>query len=159
MASNSRMPDVGAKAPTFSGTTQDGDRIKLTDYRGRKLALYFYPKDNTPGCTKQACNLRDGYQQLLDAGIAVVGVSIDDQASHEKFAEKYELPFPLIADVGKKVVTRYGVYGERSLYGRKFMGTNRTTFLIDEKGEIVHVFKRPKVKEHTAEILDKFGVQ
>jgi peroxiredoxin Q/BCP len=157
MASDSKMPEVGDKAPAFTGTSQDGDRIKLSDYRGRKLALYFYPKDDTPGCTKQACNLRDGYQELLNAGIAVVGVSIDDRASHENFAEKYELPFPLIADVNRKIVGTYGVYGERSLYGRKFMGTNRTTFLIDEKGKVVHVFKRPKVKEHTAEILKKFG--
>lgn len=158
MASKSKMPEVGDAAPQFSGTTQDGDTVNLSDYRGRKLALYFYPKDDTPGCTKQACNLRDGYQDLLNAGIAVVGVSIDSQKSHEKFADKYELPFPLIADVDKKVVNIYGVYGERSLYGRKFMGTNRTTFLIDEKGNVVHVFKRPKVKEHTTEILKKFGV-
>ena len=159
MATNTNMPEVGARAPAFSGTTQDGDRIKLIDYRGRKLALYFYPKDDTPGCTKQACNLRDGYRELLDAGIAVVGVSIDDRASHEKFAEKYELPFPLIADTDKKVVSKYGVFGEKSLYGRKYMGTSRTTFLIDEGGKIVHIFKRPKVKEHTAEILGKFGVE
>ncbi len=152
------MPEAGATAPAFSGTTQDGDRIKLADYRGRRLALYFYPKDDTPGCTKQACNLRDGYQDLLEAGIAVVGVSIDDRASHEKFADKYELPFPLIADVDKKVVSAYGVYGEKSLYGRKFIGTRRTTFLIDEAGKIVHVFKRPKTADHTAEILKKFGV-
>ena len=157
MPSDSKMPGVGDKAPAFSGISQDGDKIKLSDYRGRKLALYFYPKDDTPGCTKQACNLRDGYQDLLNAGVAVVGVSIDDRASHEKFAEKYELPFPLIADPDKKILNTYGVYGERSLYGRKFMGTNRTTFLIDEKGKIVHVFKRPKVKEHSKEILDKFG--
>ncbi len=152
------MPEAGATAPAFSGTTQDGDRIKLADYRGRRLALYFYPKDDTPGCTKQACNLRDGYQDLLKAGIAVVGVSIDDRASHEKFADKYELPFPLIADVDKKVVSAYGVYGEKSLYGRKFIGTRRTTFLIDEAGKIVHVFKRPKTADHTAEILKRFGV-
>jgi peroxiredoxin Q/BCP len=151
------MPEVGDAAPKFSGTTQDGDRVSLSDYRGRKLALYFYPKDDTPGCTKQACNLRDGYRDLLDAGVAVVGVSIDSQASHEKFADKYELPFPLIADVDKKVVSAYGVYGEKNLYGRKFMGTNRTTFLIDEDGKIVHVFKRPKVKEHTVEILARFS--
>ena len=157
MPSDSKMPGVGDKAPAFSGTSQDGDKIKLSDYRGRKLALYFYPKDDTPGCTKQACNLRDGYQDLLNVGVAVVGVSIDDRASHEKFAEKYELPFPLIADPDKKILNTYSVYGERSLYGRKFMGTNRTTFLIDEKGKIVHVFRRPKVKEHSKEILDKFG--
>ena len=157
MATDTTMPEAGDAAPKFSGKTQDGDTVKLTDYRGRKLALYFYPKDDTPGCTRQACNLRDGYQELLDAGIAVVGVSTDDRTSHEKFADKYELPFPLIADPDKKVVSAYGVYGERSLYGRKFMGTKRTTFLIDEEGEIVHVFKRPKVGEHTTEILEKFA--
>lgn len=153
------MPEVGEKAPSFKGKTQDGDTISLSDYRGRKVALYFYPKDDTPGCTKQACNLRDGYQVLLDAGIAVIGVSTDDVASHSKFAEKYELPFPLVADAEHKVVTMYGVYGEKNLYGRKFMGTKRTTFLIDENGTVVHVFKRPKVKEHTSEILDRFGVE
>lgn len=153
------MPEAGDKAPLFTGKTQDGDTVSLSDYQGRKVALYFYPKDDTPGCTKQACNLRDGYQVLLEAGIAVVGVSTDDIASHSKFAEKYELPFPLVADPQKKVVESYGVYGEKNLYGRKFMGTKRTTFLIDENGVVVHVFKRPKVKEHTAEILDKFGVE
>ncbi len=153
------MPEVGETAPSFKGRTQDGDTINLSDYRGQKVALYFYPKDNTPGCTKQACNLRDGYQVLLDAGIAVIGVSTDDVASHSSFADKYELPFPLVADPEKKVVAMYGVYGEKNLYGRKFMGTKRTTFLIDEDGTLVHVFKRPKVKEHTSEILDRFGVE
>ncbi len=157
MAKEFTTPEAGQKAPMFKGTTQDGNQVKLSDYRGRKLALYFYPKDNTSGCTKQACNLRDGYRDLLDAGVAVVGVSIDDRKSHESFASQYELPFPLIADVDKKVVTAYGVYGERSLYGRKFMGTKRHTFLIDEKGIIVHVFKRPKVGDHAAEILTKFS--
>ncbi len=158
MTDTAVMPEVGTPAPKFEGKTQDNDVVKLSDYRGRKLALYFYPKDDTSGCTKQACNLRDGYHDLLDAGIAVVGVSTDDQKSHEKFADKYELPFPLIADVDKKIVESYAVYGEKSLYGRKYMGTKRTTFLIDEEGIIRHVIKRPKVSDHADEILKKFGV-
>jgi len=152
------MPAPGTLAPTFEGTSQDKDTIRLSDYRGRRVALYFYPKDDTPGCTLQACNLRDGYRDLLKAGIAVLGVSGDDVASHEQFAEKYELPFPLIADPDHQILEAYGVWGERNLYGRKFMGIKRTTFLIDEEGVIINVFKRPKVKEHTDEILQKFGV-
>jgi len=149
---------VGAAAPDFSGTAQDGSKVRLSDFRGRKLALYFYPKDDTPGCTKQACNLRDSYQDLLRAGVAIVGVSTDDQDSHERFADKYKLPFPLLADPEREIVERYGVYGVKSLYGRKYMGTNRTTFLIDEDGIVRHVFKRPKVAEHSQEILKKFGL-
>ncbi len=152
------MPEAGDQAPLFEGTTQDGETLRLKDYRGRKVALYFYPKDDTPGCTKQACNLRDGYQDLLDAGIAVVGVSGDDVASHETFADKYELPFPLVADPQHEILEAYGVWGERSLYGRTFLGTRRTTFLIDEDGVVRHVFKRPNVTGHTAEILEKFEV-
>lgn len=152
------MPEIGSRAPSFKGKTQDGDTLSLSDYRGRRIALYFYPKDNTPGCTKQACNLRDGYHKLIDAGIVVIGVSTDDVKSHASFAGKHELPFPLVADPDRKIVAAYGVYGERSLYGRRFLGTKRTTFLIDEEGVIQHIFKRPNVKGHTAEILDKFGV-
>lgn len=152
------MPAVGDVAPPFEGITQTGETVRLADYEGQKVALYFYPKDDTPGCTKQACNLRDGYQELLDAGIAVVGVSGDDVDSHEAFAGKYDLPFPLVADPEHEILNQYGVWGERNFYGRTFMGTKRTTFLIDEEGTIVHVFKRPKVKKHTREILDKFGV-
>ena len=150
------MPEVGDQAPLFDGQTQGGDTIRLEDYRGRKVALYFYPKDDTPGCTKQACNLRDNYQSLLDAGIVVLGVSPDDVASHDKFAGKYELPFPLIADPERTILEAYGVWGQKNLYGRLFMGVKRTTFLIDEDGVIRHVFKRPKVTEHTAEILAAF---
>ncbi len=150
------MPEVGEKAPLFDGQTQDSGTIRLEDYQGRKVALYFYPKDDTPGCTKQACNLRDHYQSLLDAGIVVLGVSPDDVASHEKFAGKYELPFPLIADPEHTILEAYGVWGEKNLYGRKYMGVKRITFLIDEEGVIRHVFKRPKVQEHTAEIMAAF---
>lgn len=152
------MPEVGAQAPDFEGKTQDGETIRLRDLEGKKVALYFYPKDDTPGCTKQACNLRDDYEMLLDNGVAVVGVSADDVESHQAFANKYDLPFPLIADTDQEVVTRYGVWGEKNLYGNKYMGIKRTTFLIDEDGTIVHVFKRPKVEEHSREIMEKFGL-
>ncbi len=152
---NDPMPQPGQPAPDFEGATQTGETIRLSDYRGQKVALYFYPKDDTPGCTKQACNLRDNHQALLDAGIAVLGVSADDEASHERFAEKYALPFPLVADPDRAILERYGVWGERTLYGRKFLGIKRTTFLIDEDGTIRHVFKRPKVDAHTEEILQR----
>ncbi|MDX1547332.1 MAG: thioredoxin-dependent thiol peroxidase [Rhodothermales bacterium] len=156
MAEVTTMPEVGQPAPSFEGTTQDGTTVRLEDYRGRRLALYFYPKDDTPGCTKQACNLRDHYRDLLEAGIAVVGVSPDPVESHEAFADKYELPFPLLADPAHEILEAYGVWGERNLYGRTFMGVKRTTFLIDEEGIVRHVFKRPKVSEHTQEILKRF---
>jgi thioredoxin-dependent peroxiredoxin len=150
------MPAPGEKAPDFDGRTQTGDTIRLADFAGKRVALYFYPKDDTPGCTKQACNLRDDYKKLQDAGIAVIGVSVDDEKSHSAFAEKYSLPFPLVADPDHTIVNRYGVWGERSLYGKKFMGTSRTTFLIDEDGVVRHVFKRPKVEQHADEILARF---
>lgn len=149
------MPEVGQEAPLFEGPTQGGGHLRLSDYRGKKVVVYFYPKDNTPGCTKQSCNLRDGEQQLLKENVAVIGVSVDDVASHDKFAEKYSLPFPLVADTDHQIVEAYGVWGEKNLYGRKYMGLKRTTFLLDEEGVIKHVFKRPKVADHTAEILAK----
>ena len=147
---------IGEPAPDFELKDQSGQLHSIEDYRGQWVALYFYPKDDTPGCTKQACNLRDHYQSLLDAGIVVLGVSPDDVASHEKFAGKYELPFPLIADPEHAILEAYGVWGEKNLYGRKYMGVKRITFLIDEEGVIRHVFKRPKVQEHTAEIMAAF---
>jgi len=156
MAETGTMPEVGQPAPLFEGQTQDGEAIRLADYRGRKVALYFYPKDDTPGCTKQACSLRDGYQDLLDAGIAVIGVSPDAVASHARFADTYALPFPLVADPEHVVLEQYGAWGRRSLYGRIFMGVKRTTFLIDEDGVIRHILKRPDVNEHAAEVLAKF---
>lgn len=152
------MPAAGQAAPSFAGQTQTGETIRLADYQGQKVALYFYPKDDTPGCTKQACNLRDHDARLREAGIAVIGVSPDEVDSHAAFAEKYRLPFPLVADPEREILNAYGVWGERNLYGNKFMGVKRTTFLIDEAGQIVHVFKRPKVADHTAEILKKFGL-
>lgn len=157
MAEASKMPEAGEKAPAFSGTTQDGDRLALESYRGRRLALYFYPEDFTPGCTIQACNLRDGYQDLLEAGIAVLGVSPDASDAHQRFANEYELPFPLIADPDRTIMELYGTWGEKSMYGKKVIGVKRTTFLIDEEGTIVHVIKRPVVKDHAEQILKKFN--
>ncbi|HMO81837.1 MAG TPA: thioredoxin-dependent thiol peroxidase [Pyrinomonadaceae bacterium] len=151
------MAKEGDKAPNFKGRNQDGKSVKLSDFKGKKLALYFYPKDDTPGCTKQACSLRDGFADLKKAGIAVVGVSIDDERSHRKFIDKYELPFDLIADTDKKIVEDYGVWGEKSMYGKKYMGTHRKTFLIDEKGKIVKVFEKVKVAEHANEVLTAFA--
>lgn len=153
------MPEPGQRAPAFEGPTQDGSTLKLADYRGRKVALYFYPKDNTSGCTKQACNLRDNFSDLEHAGVAVIGVSADPVASHEKFASKYKLPFPLVADPAKKIVSAYGVWGEKSLYGRKYMGLIRTTFLVDEEGTIVDVLKKPKVGHHASEIMKAFDLE
>lgn len=158
MAETVNMPDVGQEAPDFEAKTQGGDTVRLSDFRGRKVALYFYPKDDTPGCTKQGCNLRDNYSQLLNAGIAVLGVSTDDVASHEKFADKYALPFPLAADPEHRIVNEYGVWGEKNRFGLKSMGTKRTTFLIDEQGKIIAVIKKPDVGNHAQEILRKFGL-
>mgnify|MGYP001820208957 CR=1 FL=1 len=155
MAEQLSMPEVGDKAPSFSGKDQSGNPVKLADFKGKKLVLYFYPKDNTPGCTKQACNLRDGQSELRKRGIAVVGVSKDDAASHKKFADKYDLPFQLLVDEDLAVTKRYGAYGEKNMYGRKSMGVKRTTFLIDEDGFVSHVFKRPKTAQHTQEIVSK----
>jgi len=155
MADKPNPLPVGTKAPNFSGTTFDGQKVKLTDFKGRMLALYFYPKDATPGCTKQACNLRDNFDVLADHGIAVVGVSPDGLDSHEKFAAKHDLNFPLLADPDHKIINAYGVWGEKKLYGKTFMGLQRATFLIDPKGVIAHVFKRPKVADHASEIVSK----
>jgi peroxiredoxin Q/BCP len=120
--------------------------------------VYFYPKDDTAGCTKQACNLRDNWKKLEKKGVQVIGVSPDDNDSHKKFAAKYKLPFPLLPDPNKKIIEKYGVWGEKKLYGKTFDGLHRTTFLIDEAGKIVHVFKRPKVDQHADEILAKFSL-
>ena len=122
---------VGDKAPDYLGTDQDGKEIRLSDYKGKKVVLYFYPKDSTPGCTSEACNLRDNYELMLKRGYVVIGVSIQDEKSHKKFIEKNNLPFPLIADVDKKLNETFGVYGEKKMYGRTYMGTFRTTFIIN----------------------------
>ena len=159
------MPAAGDAAPTFSGDTQTGETFRLSDALHaeglRALALYFYPKDDTPGCTKQACNLRDNDRQLAEAGVSVVGVSGDAVRSHERFAEKYDLGFPLVADTDRAIQEAYGVYGEKNLYGKKIVGTKRTTFLLAPDGRILHVFKRPKTDAHAEEILarlDTLGV-
>jgi peroxiredoxin Q/BCP len=144
---------VGDKAPVFKGVDQDGNNISLTDYKGKKVVLYFYPKDNTPGCTAQACNLRDNYKALLKTGYIVIGVSTDDEKSHLKFIKKFDLPFPLIADTDKSINEQYGVWGEKSMFGKKYMGTIRTTFVIDEKGIISEIIDKVKTEDHTAQIL------
>ncbi len=146
---------VGDKAPEILGSDQNGKEIKLSDYSGKKLVLYFYPKDSTSGCTAQACNLRDNYSDLKKAGYEVIGVSIDDEKSHQRFIAKNELPFTLIADTDKKLVEEFGVWGEKSMYGRKYMGTFRTTFIINESGVIERVIspKEIKTSSHAAQIL------
>lgn len=148
----------GKKASSFTAIDQDGEKIKLADFKGKKLALYFYPKDDTSTCTVQACNLRDGFKMLEKKGIVVIGVSPDDEKSHLKFIAKHKLPFRIIADTDKKLVEKYGVWGEKQLYGNKYMGVFRTTFLIDENGKVVKVITKPKVKEHAAEIAAGFGL-
>ncbi|MBV6641671.1 MAG: thioredoxin-dependent thiol peroxidase [Cyclobacteriaceae bacterium] len=144
---------AGDKAPDFTSKDQDGKEIKLSDFKGKKVVLYFYPKDDTPGCTAEACNLRDNYDLMLSKGYVVLGVSGDDEAKHKKFIEKYDLPFPLIADTDKSVHDKYGTWGEKSMYGRKYMGTFRTTFIIDEAGKIEEVIEKVKTKDHVSQIL------
>lgn len=147
--------NVGDKAPEILGTDQDGKEIKLSDYKGKKIALYFYPKDSTAGCTAQACNLRDNYHELIEKGYVIIGVSIQDEKSHKKFIEKNNLPFPIIADTNLKLVKEFGVYGEKKMYGRTYMGTFRTTFIINEDGVIERIIgpKQIKTKDHAAQIL------
>lgn len=147
--------EIGTIIPDILGTDQDGNIIKRSDYPGRTIALYFYPKDSTSGCTAQACNLRDNYQSLLDAGYQVIGVSVDSADSHKKFIAKNSLPFPLITDTDHKLVTEFGVWGEKSMYGRKYMGTFRTTFIISPSGEVTRIItpKQVKTKDHAAQIL------
>lgn len=143
----------GMKAPAFTGIDQQGNKVSLSDYKGKKLALYFYPQDDTPTCTIQACNLRDNFAMLRRHGVEVLGVSPDDADSHEKFRKKFDLPFPLLADPKHQILTKYGVWGEKQMFGNKYMGVHRTTFLIDEKGIIIRIFLRPKNKEHAGEII------
>ena len=144
---------AGDQAPDFKGVDQDGNSVSLSDFKGKNLILYFYPKDNTPGCTKEACNFRDNYDMWLEKGYAVIGVSPDDEASHQKFIKKFDLPFPLLADTEKTIMEAYGTWGEKNMYGKIKMGVLRTTFVIDAEGTIVKVFKRPKNAEHTEQIL------
>ena len=147
--------EIGQKLPEVLGKDQNGKELKLSDFAGKKLVLYVYPKDATPGCTSEACNLRDNYERFLAKGYAVVGVSIQDEKSHQRFIEKYALPFPLIADTDLKLVNALGVYGEKTNYGRTYMGIFRTTFVADEQGVVQQIFKpkQIKVKEHAEQIL------
>ena len=144
---------VGDVAPDFTTTDQHGNPLTLSDYRGRSVVLYFYPKDDTPGCTAQACSLRDNYTELKKAGYEVLGVSIDPQKAHQKFITKYDLPFSLVADTDKSVVEAYGVWQEKSMYGRTYMGTARKTFVIDENGFITDIIERVDTKNHATQIL------
>lgn len=147
----------GDKAPQFKGVDQDGNVIALSDFKGQKVVLYFYPKDNTPGCTAQACNLRDNYEALINKGFQVIGVSGDSVKSHKKFEEKFDLPFPLIADEDKKILEDYGVWKPKMFMGRSFIGIHRTTFLIDEKGIIKAIVDKPDTKNHTEQVLEVWG--
>jgi peroxiredoxin Q/BCP len=144
---------VGDPAPEFSARDQDGKEVKLSDLKGEKVILYFYPKDDTPGCTAQACNLRDNYDKLLSQGYKVLGVSVDNEKSHVKFINKFNLPFPLLADTDHAIVEAYGVWVEKSMYGRTYMGTARTTFVIDENGIIEEIIQKVDTKNHTDQIL------
>lgn len=146
---------VGDQAPLFTGKDEHGNNIALKDWKGKKVILYFYPEDDTPACTVQACNLRDHYEVLQQEGYMVVGVSPNDEASHQKFKSKYSLPFTLLSDPQHTIINQYGVWGEKNLYGRKYMGLHRTTFVIDEKGVIQQILKKPRTKIHTEEILKR----
>ncbi len=148
------MLEAGKNAPDFTLRDQDGNKHKLSDYRGKPVVLYFYPKDDTPGCTKEACSFRDNFSTFKRKGIEVLGVSIDDEKSHTRFREKFNLPFTLLADAHKKVVEKYGVWVEKNMYGKKKWGTARKTFLIDENGKIKHIFKKVKTDVHAQEVLE-----
>jgi peroxiredoxin Q/BCP len=145
---------AGQKAPDFTSKDQNGNTVSLSQFAGKKVVLYFYPKDDTPGCTAEACNFRDNYQGLTDQGIVVLGVSVDDEKSHQKFVTKHKLPFTLVADTDQKIVTDYGVWGEKNMYGRTYMGTVRTTFIIDEEGNISHIIKKVDTQNSTAQVLE-----
>lgn len=149
----------GDKAPDFTGKNQDGKEVSLKDFSGKKLVLYFYPRDNTPGCTAEACNLRDNYQLLLDKGFAILGISADDEKSHTKFITKFQLPFSLIADTDKKICKLYGVWGPKKFMGRTFDGINRTTFVISEQGTIEAVFNKVDTGNHTDQILNELKIK
>lgn len=144
----------GDKAPEFSAKDQNGKTVSLSDFSGKKLILFFYPKDNTPGCTAEACNFRDNYQGLQADGFEVVGVSVDGESSHQRFASKYNLPFTLLVDEDKKIVEAYQVWVEKSMFGRKYMGTARKTFIINEKGIIQHIIDKVKTKEASQQVRE-----
>ena len=157
MTEGEEMLKVGDKAPNFTLPSGEGRKISLSDFAGKKVVLYFYPKDDTPGCTKEACSFRDEYARIKRKGAVILGVSVDNEDSHKKFSEKYSLPFILLSDEGKDIVKAYGVWKEKNLYGRKFMGTERTTILIDDRGYIQHIFPKVKVDGHIEEVLEKLG--
>ncbi len=146
----------GDKAPEFKGANEKGEEIKISDYAGKKLILFFYPKDDTPGCTAAACTLRDNYDLLKEHGFQMLGVSPDSAEKHTKFINKHNFPFSLLADTDKEVMQQYGVWGEKSMFGKKYMGVNRTTFVIDEEGNIEKVFKKVKTKDHANQILAEY---
>jgi peroxiredoxin Q/BCP len=146
----------GEKAPVFTGKNQNGDKVSLSDYKGKKIVLFFYPEDDTPTCTIEACNLRDNYSLLKKNGFEVVGISPDDPSKHKKFELKYGLPYTLVADPDHRIINKYGVWGEKLLYGRRYMGLHRTTFVIDKNGIIRIIFLRPKNKAHAEEIIKNF---
>ena len=151
------MAEDGKKAPDFELQDADEKSTRLSDLKGRPVVLYFYPKDDTPGCTKEACSFRDSFSKFKKKGIAVLGVSPDSEASHKKFATKYDLPFTLLADPNKEIAEAYGVWGEKKFMGRTYMGVHRTTFLIDEKGKIKKVFEKVKPEDHASEVLEAFA--
>ncbi len=151
------MLKEGDKAPDFNAKDQDGNDVKLADFKGQRVVLYFYPKDDTPGCTKEACSFRDADDVYKSKNIRVLGVSTDNEKSHQKFISKFQLPFDLLADTDKQIVEAYGVWGEKSMYGRKYMGTFRKTFLIDGDGKIVKIFDKVDVSAHADEVLAAFG--
>jgi peroxiredoxin Q/BCP len=150
------MLKEGTVAPVFTAKNAGGETVRLKDLRGQKVVLYFYPKDDTPGCTKEACSFRDAFSDFKRRGIEVLGVSVDSEASHKKFAAKYKLPFTLLADPGHAIADAYGVYGEKKFMGRTYMGVKRITFLIDEKGKVKKVFEKVKPEEHAQEVLQAF---
>jgi len=150
------MLQEGRVAPDFKTTNTNGETVRLKDLRGKKVVLYFYPKDDTPGCTKEACSFRDAFADFTKRGIEVLGVSTDSEASHQKFTAKYKLPFTLLVDTDHSIADAYGVYGEKKFMGRTYMGVKRMTFLIDEKGKIKKIFEKVKVDEHAREVLDAF---
>jgi peroxiredoxin Q/BCP len=153
------MLKEGASAPAFTTKDANGETVKLKDFRGQKVVLYFYPKDDTPGCTKEACSFRDEFAEFKKRGIQVLGISPDSETSHKKFTAKYKLPFTLLTDTDHQIADAYGTYGQKKFMGRTYMGINRTTFLIDEKGKVRRVFEKVKPEEHAREVLEAFGGQ
>ncbi len=148
---------VGDKAPDFNLKDQSGNDVKLSDYAGQRVVIYFYPKDNTPGCTMQACNIRDNYKEIQDEGIVILGVSADSEKSHQKFIDKYDLPFTLLADTDKKMLNDYGVWGQKKFMGRVYDGIHRTTFVLNKDHTIRGIIEKPKTKDHTREIMEIYN--